>query len=296
MVAETGGTIVANGAGLRRSLWVRGEIQPAFHMVDVMTDPAHRSGSTFLRVVLSLQRRLFDEGARYVFGFPNDNSRPFFRDALKWRSAGRASVLIRPLGTGRLWKQKAPAALRMLWPLSLGARFLPPWRRSTREVVSADPATLRPLRASAATGTISLHRTPEEFRHRFGAVPGREYRALRVAGPAGEPSVGGYVVTRVLDLDGLSLGVILDLEGETSADRRLLAASSVRAFASRGCDAALALAMPGDPIRRDYLSSAFFAVPAFIPGGSLELMVKERDDAEPAKLPWRVSWGLNDVF
>ncbi|MBK8499336.1 MAG: GNAT family N-acetyltransferase [Flavobacteriales bacterium] len=55
---------------------------------DTMTDPAHQKKGLFIRLAMRTYELAQANGVRFIFGFPNENSRPGFERRLTWRFTG----------------------------------------------------------------------------------------------------------------------------------------------------------------------------------------------------------------
>jgi hypothetical protein len=66
-----------------------GEILLAAQSGDTMTDPEHQKRGLFIKLAKLTYALARNEGVRFIFGFPNENSFPGFQNKLDWKFAGR---------------------------------------------------------------------------------------------------------------------------------------------------------------------------------------------------------------
>ncbi len=66
-----------------------GKVVLAAQSGDTMTDPDHQKRGLFIKLAKRTYALARDEGVRFVFGFPNENSFPGFQNKLDWVFAGR---------------------------------------------------------------------------------------------------------------------------------------------------------------------------------------------------------------
>lgn len=80
-------------------VWLDGSIHMAAQSGDTMTDPRHQKRGLFVRLAKLTYELANAQGVRFIFGYPNENSRPGFERRLGWRFTGHLQDFCLSTGT-----------------------------------------------------------------------------------------------------------------------------------------------------------------------------------------------------
>jgi GNAT superfamily N-acetyltransferase len=212
-VATVGDRVVAFRTFLRWE-WRRPNhnVVRAVRAVDTATHPEFQGQGLFRALTLNALDELADEGVRFVFNTPNDNSRPGYLK-MGWQVIGRPSVRVRPHGLRSLLRMSQARVSAAKWsePASFG--------RSPQEAF-ADDDEIRGVLASAAPEPLTTNRTPAYLRWRFGFGP-LHYRVVSL----GDVLTDGFAVVRLRRRGAAVEGTVCELHtppGDHRAGRGLL--------------------------------------------------------------------------
>ena len=275
-VARAGGRVVGIQPSIRQEIWWRGAPAEAYQLCHVVTHPDYRRRGIFTALVGEIARRFEEEGARYVYTFPNGLSYPGFRRLPAWEHPFSLPLMARPaLGGGRARARAATEGVRHVERFDSGV-----------------DALCAGLASRFGTGRLRDHRY---LNWRYLDHPERAYAclALREGGEWRAMAVG-----RLVEWFGVRIGAIVEMLGEAQALDPVLAALE-RTLSARGARLLGGLVLQGREEadlfrRRGYRTLApwmvrkeFYFV-ARAPGGLPE------DLRKPSG--WWLTWGDNDIL
>lgn len=285
LAATADGEIVALRVFSRWRFRGGGGERAAVRAVDTATHPAWRRRGLFRRLTTELVGAAAAEGAAFVFNTPNRASFRGYR-TLGWRSAGRAPLLVRPIGARPLGRRHAE-------PPRMSGDWVP-----LAELL-ADPGVDRFL-AALWQDEPRLH-TPRDAAYlawRYAAVPGIEYWTMADLDGDG----GAIVAARPRLRRGraeLALAEVLIGGGEAAARRgAALLRRAIAAAAAGGADYLVAIASRRTVERSALTRAGFLALPAAGPRVAVRRLAVEDSPADGLPDPLRVGdwrWSLGDL-
>lgn len=281
VVAVDCGRVVAHVGTVTRAFRMAGRNTLCGQSIDAMTVPDwQRRG---LNRVLSrhLFQQLEQQAVEVVYGFSNRQSTP---GALGHQ--------------GRIQLQPFPFLFR---PLAMVRR---PWRMVLRSTPRLPPLAAHPPEDARELWQDAARRT------QVGIERDLDYLTWRYRRPGGrylmvETRRGGRLMgLGVLGIRwqaGLRTAFVAEAfaADDDPTTWRQLTADLLDAARAEDCDAAAALAFPGDPARNAFLHNGFLPVPGRLVPEDVVLSVRATLPPSPPELVdptlWRVAWGEHDL-
>ncbi len=267
-VAELDGQIVGQfPSNIIRVKWEGRELLVAM-VIDLMVHPAHRNKSLYVRMCRVANAEMIQSGILVCVGLPNKNSYPAAIRFLKYRPVCQIPLLVRPMRWGRLLERaKVPSWVSPF----LGAVAAAGHRVVTLPVLQRRGVTIREVTefpekmdefwqsASGPHRIISV-RDLKYLTWRYCQCPTRTYQ-IHLAETDGH--LGGYLVRRVIEKDGLRLGAVMDVLVEPGRRDVLdsLLASAIAGFRNQTVDALVCLMQHDNLYYRALRRHGFFRVP-----------------------------------
>ena len=248
-VADEGGRMVGQHAGIPMRLKLGGEVVPAMHAVEAMTQRDHRREGMLTKLGGALYAHWRDSGIPLIMGLPHAGwgSRAH---ALGYRPAFPMVWLSRPLRPFSMLLSKFRRAVQSRpVPQSLGINFATivdgGMTVSKRETAGGEFSRLW-LQVGTAYTNAAV-RDAQWVQWRYLDPPGRPFTLL-LASRAGEPT--GYLAYRLIAVGPRIIGRVADLfaHPEDTQTARLLIGAATRDMKSRGADSAAILVAAGSPL------------------------------------------------
>jgi hypothetical protein len=267
-IAEFDGQIIGqHPTNIIRMRWGNRELLAGM-VIDLMVHPAHRNKSLFVKLGRVAHAGMSQTGIGLTTGLPNKNSYPGAVRFLKYRAVCQIPVLVLPMRWSRLLERaKVPSwVTRPLGALAAAAhrlvRLLAPRTKGvTVRRVAEFPQAIDEFweRASAAHKIISV-RDVRYLTWRYCQCPTRTYQ-IQVAESNGK--LAGYLVRRVIEKDGLKLGVLMDMLVEPGRGDVLhaLLGSAITEFREERVDALVSIMQRDGFYYPTLRRSGFFRVP-----------------------------------
>lgn len=237
-------------------------------LTGVMVHPDHRRKGIFRALIKACVETAWRRGADFVTTMPNDLAYPGFMK-LGWFDPGDRTLLVRPLDL-------IAAARSKVRPGSLGSvvaampqiivRVLSPRHFSSNlRVLNANrfDAAVDDLaeRVAAAYDGLVLRRDSAWLNWRYVANPMIHYE--RFEARSGEGHVRGVAATTVQTWQGIRVGCIVELIGETAKARCSLISSAVYQLAKDGAHIVIAVMSDPDYIA-DLRNQGFCKIPKYL--------------------------------
>jgi len=146
-------------------------VAPAVRAVDTATHPDYQGRGLFSKLTLNGLEELREEGVRFVFNTPNDQSRPGYLK-MGWQVVGRLPVLARPRSSLAFLKLARARTRAERWPVATDAG-----EPATTALADVEPVAKLLAQQSPVTG-LRTHRTPEYLHWRYGRLPMLGYRVV----------------------------------------------------------------------------------------------------------------------
>jgi GNAT acetyltransferase-like protein len=237
-------------------------------VIDLMVHPAYRNKTLFTKLGRVAQAEMGQTGIGLTTGFPNKNSYSPVVRLLKVRAVCQVPVLVLPMRWTRLLERaQVPSWVNPpLGALAAAAHRLtrlpaPRTKGVTVRQVAEFPPAIDEFweRASAAHKIISV-RDMRYLTWRYCQCPTRTYK-IQVAESHGK--LAGYLVSRVIEKDGLKLGALMDVLVEPGRGDVLhaLLGSAITAFREERVDALVSLMQPDSFYYPALRRSGFFRIP-----------------------------------
>jgi len=280
-VAVDSGRVVAHAGTVTRAFRLEAADVLCGQSIDAMTAPEWQRRGVNRLLTRALFHELERQGVQVLYGFSNRQSTP---GALGHQ--------------GRVPLQPFPFLFR---PLAMVRR---PWRLVWRGPHPLVPASVTPPPDAGELWQDVRRRTG------VGVVRDPAYLAWRYRRPGGRyvqvevRRAGQLLGLGLLGLRwqaGLRTGFVAEalVRDDDPATWRLLAEDLLDAARTEGCDAAAALAFPGDPARKAWLRGGFLPVPGRLVPEDVTLSVRAVGAApRPGLLDphaWRIAWGEHDL-
>jgi hypothetical protein len=272
-------------ATVPRRILVDGRVVAGAQSLDVMTDAECRGRGLYLRMAADAYRRMSAAGTSLVYGFPNGEARPGFRDELGWETFGPVPFLVRPLPRSAARRRAGlladrPGAERML-PGIIECTELPDdidglWQRVARGL------------------RVAVVRDAEFLQWRLYERPHADYRLFAAYLKGRLVAFGGV---SVIDRHGARIGYVLELlvdPAEPRAGRALLRQLAHHA-GSCGADLLMAWNTPRSPTRPIFRWAGFAPLPEAVRPVELHYGCRIFNRRDPYLLPCLApdSWYLS---
>lgn len=267
----------------------------AVQSLDTLTDADYRGRGLFTEIAARVYARCQEDGAAFVYGFPNGSSAPGFFGKLGWTRLGSVPYLFLPLRS-RYFLRRAglpERALRFV-PDALPSRYPPPAATPDEEVAvctEIDPGV------DALWERFSQH-------VRTAIVRDLRYLSWRLSRPkAGYKlfvfrragAVLGFCVTSCREKHGGRVGYVMELlhvPDDHRAGEILLSAAIDDLVASKA-DVALAWCLEHSPNRTTYRRAGFRTLPERLRPVELHFGVRALAAPPDAALGNRRNWYLS---
>lgn len=186
--------------------------------VDVMTHPQFQRRGIFSTLVKNSYLKLKESNINAVYTFPNELSFPGYVKSIEWVKVSSVPLLVKPIKTKNLIGQyiKNTTLCSILSPfVDLGVSII---FHSKNDIVSTDLSIKKIKRFNndfdslweevSSKFNISVVRDSEFLNWRYVDRPGYHYEIFSAFK---DEKLAGYVVTRIDNIFGLSLGLIVDI-------------------------------------------------------------------------------------
>lgn len=288
-VAVADNKFAAIYASLPINVLVDGKRRLALQSLDTLTDRDHRGKGLFVKLAGETFARARNDGAAFVYGFPNGQSAPGFFGKLGWTTLDPVPFLVRPLRSRYL--------LRRLPQLESLARTLPDVTLAVRErggevdAIRRFDTAIDSLWSSFSTGKVgvSVDRDAAYMNWRLTDKPGCSYTHL-IASSHGQ--VNALVSFAIYDKHEGRIGYVMECLARPNHARtasRLLR-SAVRCMAHDRADLVLAWCFPHSPNYRLYLSALFVPFPVKLRPIELHIGVRVLDESIRRAVSDRRNW------
>jgi len=268
-LAVSGDEIVGHAAAVPFRFVSKGEECLGCLSLDSMTRADFRGQGMFTRLERELYDDLAGRGARFIYGFPNENSIDVFLRKLQWKHLASLPLMARPLRLDRIAEKRCGVPfLRTLMAVAAGIPQRLFWRispiSSDRKnnlvwLDRFDDEAERLWSPLARDDAVFLKRDASFLNWRYVENPGRTYRILACQ----EETLRGLLVLREMEAFGLHGGMIMELQALPEEDEvmGLLLERALEHFMERRMDLVLCLTVPGSRLEKALRSKRFLAVP-----------------------------------
>lgn len=239
-LAVEGDRIIFQYAGIPVRFLTRGGVRWGVQSVDTMADPDYRLRGLFMAVARHAFEYWRERGAAFVYGLPNEQSRPGF-EKLGLKSVFPVRWRRYPISPFSIWSRRLGLSVptSMLDGLWFAARLKrkPPAGLDLVDASDADNRFDRIWARCAPAAVITIVRDSSWVRWRYGDAPGFDYRLL-IANDGRGPA--GYAAYRVRD----KAGTIAEIFAGEPNVRRALAYGAIARLRSAGAQSVHMLAAP----------------------------------------------------
>lgn len=237
--------------------------------LNTLTRQVYTGQGIFTGLAKTVYQDCAEQGAEFCYGFPNPNSYPGFTRKLGFTDLGSVPLLLRPLNTTALVKEKFNS---LLAPLALP--FQPFFRvKDQSDVGSYEvyPLTAFDLTEVDAFWTKVQDKYPimgirdaDYIRWRYFDIPLRDYQVYGVRDRQQKrPELLGFIVGRCTEVAGISSGMIVDFLVDPShpAAGGSLVNALLRFFIQNGMNLAGSLMLHHTEEARILKAKGFFTCP-----------------------------------
>lgn len=240
-LAVEGDRIIFQYAGIPVRFLTRGGVRWGVQSVDTMADPDYRLRGLFMAVARHAFEYWRERGAAFVYGLPNEQSRPGF-EKLGLKSVFPVRWRRYPISPFSIWSRRLGlgAPISMLDALWFAARLKRklPHGLDLVDAADADDRFDRIWARNAHDGVTSIVRDTAWVRWRYQNAPASDYRLL-IANDDRGPA--GYAAYRVHDRTGFITEIFA---GELKV-RLALLYGAISRLRSAGAQSVHTLSVPG---------------------------------------------------
>jgi GNAT superfamily N-acetyltransferase len=267
--------------------------------VDSVTSPDYRRRGIFTILAERVYNQAKKEKVSFVFGFPNENSFDGFIKKLNWAYIGNIPQLILPIQPKKVLKVKLKSALisnLLSIPLSAYVRirlFKKRQLMNLSEIKEFDN-TINSFWKKVRTNKISIYRDKDFLNWRFFSGP-IKYRVF--AAKTGK-EIKGYAVLREANLEGLHMGIIVDILSLNEEVTKDLINHSISFFTKKKVELITTIMQKNTPYYPILKKFGFIKIPDFIHPRKWKLGALKRDEfsAEISELKnWFITFSDFDV-
>lgn len=303
VAVTTGGQIIGQYGGIPLRVQLHGQVHPAVHAVEAMTDPLFRRKGMLTRLGSAAHQGWAAAGQVAVLGLPNEQWGTRNR-ALGYATLFPLAWLRFPLHIERVVAQRGRVPGPLVGPaVALGTVGSGVWRQMARRtqrrkqqgagltveaVTTPDPAFDQLWQRLAGHYAHFVIRDSAWVGWRFLAAPEQDYRVLLARSAEGEPV--GYLAYKLVVAPERVTGYIADLflAPDAEAVAAALLETALDDLSARGAGMVLASGAPGSALYRIQRGLGF--LPVQLPF-NFEL-VPLVPDIDPAALADPLAWHL----
>jgi GNAT superfamily N-acetyltransferase len=280
--------LIGEAATIPIRVSLSGRARTAGLSLSPLTDPAYQDRDIAASLLMDACALSGEDGIAFSYSFPDTLSHWTFVHRAGFRDIGAVPLLIRPLNVERLALRttqspvqgRATSFARRIWGTSQAAPAREaPSGLEIAEVVSFDNSFAAFWYRVHHRFPVMVVRDPAYLNWRFVDVPTREYTIFAARS---EEQIRGFTVLRVAPLGRFSVGLIVDLVVDASAEGRaagrLLIDLAYSHFEGLDLDLVASLALRHTDEFRLLRSRGFRVCPKFLQPHPFRLVVRCHDE------------------
>ncbi|MHB1651888.1 MAG: GNAT family N-acetyltransferase [Desulfitobacteriaceae bacterium] len=234
--------------------------------LNTLTRQIYTGQGIFTGLAKAVYQDCAEQGSDFCYGFPNPNSYPGFTNKLGFTDIGSVPLLLRPLNTKALVKQRFGS---LLASFALPFHLFYKVKDRSEDRYEVYPLTTFNLSEVDAFWTKVQDKYPimgisdaDYLRWRYFDIPLRDYQAFGVR-QKNSSELLGYIVGRCTEVEAMSTGMIVDFLVDPSlpAAGKYLVNRLLRFFVANNMDLAGSLMLPHTEESRILKANGFFTCP-----------------------------------